>query len=139
MKNELDTLYGLILDREVEWQRRTREIIQKCGFVATGIIAYLELPKEAITWDSLDVIGQEFYVQVTIPAFDRFRYVDPGEMLHQTLTIILPMSVVETEDADLITVYLQETEDIRKHDHRQPEDETGGIVALQTVTKRSVH
>ena len=75
MKNELDTLYGLILDREVEWQRRTREIIQQCGFVATGIIAYLELPKEAITWDSLDVIGQEFYVQVTIPAFDRFQYV----------------------------------------------------------------
>lgn len=137
----IDSLYRALLAREVEWQNRTTEIFAEAQYITTGIINYLDLPVEDIKWESIDVIGQEMLVQVTIPNDDRFQYVEPGERALQTLTIVIPTSVIEVEDSDLITAFLHDTEDVRKHDHREPEQEEAaqGVVGYSKITQRTIH
>lgn len=139
--DKIDALYRLLLKREVAWQDHTTEIFASAEYVTTGVINYLDLPVEDIKWDSIDVIGNEMLIQVTIPNSDRFQYVEPGERSIQTLTIVLPVSVVEAEDTDLITAFLHDTEDVRKHDHRAPHEDSDiqGVVGYSIATKRTIH
>jgi hypothetical protein len=139
--SKVDTLYQSFLDREVAWQNQTDVIFSQAEFITTGVINYLDLPVDQIKWESIDVIGQEMLIQVTVPNDDRFQYVELGEHNVQTLTIVLPVSVVEAEDSDLITAFLHDTEDVRKHDHRelQPEEDAQGVVGYSTGSNRTLH
>lgn len=140
MTGKVDTLYRALLAREVEWQDRTTEIFAVAGYITTGVINYLDLPVNVIKWESIDVIGNEMLIQVTIPNGDRFQYIEPGEQSIQTLTIVLPVSVIEAEDEDLIMAFLHDTEDVRKHDHRGPdESDAQGVVGYSIATKRTIH
>jgi hypothetical protein len=139
--DKVDVLYHALLAREVEWTNRTTEIFSKAEYLTQGIINYLDLPIASIKWESIDVFGQEMMIQVSIPNTDRFEYVEPGERNIQTLTIVLPVSVVEAEDTDLITAFLHDTEDVRKDDHLQPDTEESaqGIVAYSLASKETIH
>jgi hypothetical protein len=142
MTGKVDALYRALLAREEEWQNRTTEIFAGAEYVTTGIINYLNQAVEVITWESIDVIGNEMLIQVSIPNDDRFQYVEPGESSIQTLTIVLPTSVIEVEDSELITQFLHDTEDVRKHDHRgydEDSSEDQGVVGYSIATKRTLH
>lgn len=139
---DVDNMYRLFLEREQLFQECTLVILSQIKFVTDGIKEYLELAPGDISWSSVEIIGHEMFVVVSIPSTDRFQYVPPGTSGTKTLTIVLPLSVIEAGDSHLIADYLIETEDVRQNDHLivQDEPETPtGVVGLSNSFKKIIH
>lgn len=134
----LNEMYHAFLKRETQYKSATDEIWSSIPFVVEGVSKYLKVPANLISWNSADVIGQELIILVSVKNDDRFQYTPPGTIAARMLTIILPISVVETSSAKSISLYLKETQDIRSQD-THPDIERGGVVAYQHVTRRTLH
>lgn len=141
MYDTLDEMYRLFVVRETNYQENTDIIWSHIKFITDGIINYLDLPVEQVEWNTLDVIGNEMVIMLTIPYNDRFQWVASHETTVQILTIVLPTSVVESYDSDLITGFLNDTEDVRRMDNgKEDYDITPqGVVGFANVTKKVIH
>jgi hypothetical protein len=134
----LDTMYLKFLEREQQYRLATDEIWSHIDFVAEGVSKYLRVPPNTISWNSVEIIGPEMVIMVSMLSKDRHQYAPPGSLASRILTIIIPISVVETNDAAIITQYLNETEDVRSND-THPEIERGGVIAYINTTRRMIH
>ena len=133
-----DLMYSLFLEREQQYADNTLNIWANIPFVTDAIKQYLGAPAQSISWLSIDKIGPEIVIMLSIRNDDRFMYVKPGSIASRVLTIIIPTSVAETDDANLICEYLKETQDIRNQD-MHPELERGGVVHVTEATRRVLH
>lgn len=138
--HNVDDMYRLLLERERAFQDKTQEIFGNIDYLTDAIIAHLAVDPKDIGWISLDMIGREIIVMVSVPITDPQLYVEPGTTPAELLTIALPTSVVDTCETELILQYLEETFDIRKYDGKDDIDgDLTGIVHAAPTTRRTVH
>lgn len=136
----IDDLYRLLLEREKTFQEKTQDMFGQLDFLTDAVVRHLDVPRRDIGWISIDKIGRELVIMVSIPNDEKGVYVVPGTTATQHLTIVLPESVVETGDSYLIQQFLDETFDIRKYDGNSDIDsELTGIVSVSESTRRTLH
>jgi hypothetical protein len=133
-----DDLYRLLLEREWAFQDKTKEVFSTILYLTDAIQEHLEVATADIQWISIDRIGVEIIVMVSIPNMEHCEYAAPGFAPTQLLTIILPESVVDTAEKDTIKQFLDETFDIRKGDSEDNED-LQGIVSVEYTATRILH
>lgn len=136
----IDDLYRLLLEREKAFQDKTQEMFGQLDFLTNAIMGHLNVPHTSIGWVSIDKIGMELIIMVSVPNDEKGVYEAPGTRASQLLTIVIPESVVETGETDTIQQFLDETFDIRKYDGKSEVDsELTGIVAISESTRRTIH
>jgi len=136
----VDDLYRLFLEREKAFQDKTQEIFATMDYLSNAIILHLEADAKDVKWISIDSVGSEIVIMVSIPSTDPNQYVPPSMTPSQLLTIVIPSSVVDTGESELIHQYLDETFDIRKHDGEDMDlQDLTGIIAASPANRRIVH
>lgn len=136
----IDDLYRLLLEREKAFQEKTQDMFGQLDFLTNAIMAHLNVDHRNIGWISIDKIGKELVIMVSVPNDEKGAYAPLGAVPIQFLTIVIPESVVETGETDTITQFLDETFDIRKYDGKSEVDpELTGIVAVSESTRRTLH
>lgn len=133
-----DDLYRLLLEREQAFQDKTQEVFCNVSFLTDAIVSHLNVAASDIKWISIDKIGVEIVIMVSVPNREKGQYVAPSYTPVQVLTIVIPESVVDTAETDTISQFLDETFDIRKNDGDDNPNLHGIIAAEQTV-RRILH
>lgn len=140
--NSVDDLYRLLLEREKAFQDKTQDVFGQVPFLCDAIITHLQVPPTEIGWISIDMVGFEIILMVSVPVNNPQMLVPPGTKPAQLLTIVLPTSVVDTGESESIVQYLEETFDVRKYDGQSDpttDGELTGIVNIVPTTRRILH
>lgn len=136
----IDDLYRLLLEREKAFQEKTQDMFGQLDFLTNAIMGHLNVAPRDIGWISIDKIGKELIIMVSVPNDEKGAYATPGSLPIQILTIVIPESVVETGEIDTIQQFLDETFDIRQYDGKSEVDaDLMGIIAVSESTRRTLH
>lgn len=134
---KIDDLYRLLLEREAAFQDKTQELFRSVKFLTEAIIAHLEVSPVDISWLSLDRIGTEIIVMLSVPHTVQGQYIPPSCSPVQLITIIIPESVVDTAESHTIRQFLDETFDIRSGDGDNPS--LRGVIMTEQTIRRTLH
>ena len=134
-----DDMYRLLLEREKTFQDKTQEVFAGSEFLCQAIQEHLKVNARDTKWLSIDMIGQDIVVMVSIPDLTSDDYAAPGHEPVKVLTVVIPCSVVDIGDPEVILNFLEETFDIRQFDGEEVDEDIHGIVAAAASTRGILH